>query len=153
MVFIKDFAIAYKGSYKPKNPSKYKGNPDTIIYRSLWERKFMIYCDTNPNVLEWSSEELVVPYVNPFDNRIHRYFVDFWVKLQEKDGSVSCKMIEIKPDKQTKEPKKKIKATRRYLNEVQTFAINTSKWKAAEEYCKKNGWQFLILTEKHLFRK
>mgnify|MGYP000868761613 CR=1 FL=1 len=113
----------------------------------------MIYCDTNPNVLEWSSEELVVPYVNPFDNRIHRYYVDFWVKLQEKDGSVSCKMIEIKPDKQTKEPKKKIKATRRYLNEVQTFAINTSKWKAAEEYCKKNGWQFLILTEKHLFRK
>ena len=113
----------------------------------------MKFCDDTENVIEWSSEEIVVPYFSPIDNRMHRYFVDFYIKTKEKDGSISQKLIEIKPDKQTKEPTKPKNTTRRYLSEVKSWIINNHKWKSAEKYCKDRGWEFLILTEKHLFKK
>ena len=69
--------MAYKGKYRPTHPSKYRGKPTNIIYRSLWELKFMKYCDSNKNILEWGSEEVIVPYRSPIDNRYHRYFPDF----------------------------------------------------------------------------
>jgi hypothetical protein len=34
----------------------------------------------------------------------------------------------------------------------QTFLINRAKFKAAEEYCKKLGMKFVVITEKDLFR-
>ena len=74
--------MAYKGLYKIKNLSKYKGNPAKVTYRSLWERKFMVYCDNNPNILKWSSEEIIIPYRSPIDKRIHRYFPDFWIQIK-----------------------------------------------------------------------
>ena len=52
--------MAYKGKYRPTRPYKYKGDPTKIIYRSLWERKFMQYCDSTTNVLEWGSEEIAL---------------------------------------------------------------------------------------------
>ena len=64
--------MAYKGKYKPKYRSKYKGDPTKIIYRSLWERRFMVYCDENPNIIKWASEEVIIPYRSPLDKRIHR---------------------------------------------------------------------------------
>ena len=72
--------MSYKGKYRPTNKRKYKGDVNSIVYRSLWERKFMVYLDTNPDITEWGSEEIVIPYVSPLDGKRHRYFPDFYVR-------------------------------------------------------------------------
>jgi hypothetical protein len=142
--------MSYKGKFKPKNYQKYKGDPTNIVYRSLLERRFMVYCDEKPWILEWSSEEIVVPYKSPIDNRWHRYFVDFWIKYRKSNNEIKTLLIEVKPDSQTRPPTKKDKITRRFLTEVQTWGINQAKWKAASEYCLDRKWEFKILTEKDL---
>jgi hypothetical protein len=145
--------MAYKGRYKPKNSSKYDGDPTNIIYRSLLERRFMVYCDTNSSILKWSSEEIVVPYVSPVDNRWHRYFVDFWIQYKDSNGNLRASLIEVKPMSQTKEPKRLEpgkKPTRRFISEVMTWGVNQAKWKAATNYCQDRKWDFKILTEKDL---
>lgn len=141
--------MSYKGKYKPSHPEKYKGDPTGIIYRSLWERKFMVYCDTNSYVKKWCSEEIAIPYLSPIDDKYNRYYVDFLVEFQTKNGS-EVFLIEIKPKKQCMEPKKGNKTTRRYLNEVKTWQINNSKWSHATEFAKKYNWKFKILTEDDL---
>jgi len=141
--------MAYKGKYIPKNPEKYKGNSDNIIWRSTWEARVMKQLDENPNVLWWGSEELFIRYYNPIDNKIHRYFPDFVVKVKRKDETVMTYLLEVKPEAQTKPPKQKRK-TKRFLEESKTYVINQSKWKAATEFCKDHGWQFKVLTEKDL---
>ena len=80
--------MSYKGKYYPSFPRKYKGDPTNIVYRSLWERKFMVYCDKNQNILEWASEEIAIPYRSPIDNRVHRYFPDFYMKVKETNGKI-----------------------------------------------------------------
>ena len=75
--------MSYKGRYRPSNPKKYKGNPSNIVYRSLWERKFMVYCDNHTKILEWGSEEIMLPYRSPIDNKIHRYYPDFYIKADD----------------------------------------------------------------------
>ena len=146
--------MAYSGKYIPSNPKKYRGNYSQIIYRSLWERKLMVYCDMNEKVLEWGSEEIIIPYLSPWDNRVHRYFPDFYMKVKQTDGTYKMFIIEVKPKAQTKEPVKNPKRrTKRWLNEVFTYAINQAKWKSAEEFCKDKGMEFKIFTEDHLFPK
>ena len=146
----------YQGRFKPKNPSKYMGDPTNIIYRSGWEFKLMRYLDSHPNVLQWGSEELVIPYRSPIDGRMHRYFPDFLVKQINKYGNKETILIEVKPKAQTVPPdiaKAKTatgKASRRYINEVKTWGINQAKWKAAEEFCDDRGWKFQIMHEGHL---
>ena len=142
--------MSYKGKYKPSLPSKYKGDPTNIIYRSLWERKFMVYCDQTTNVLEWGSEEIALPYRSPIDNRIHRYFPDFYIKVRENTGRIKKYLIEVKPKKQCMEPKVQKKKTRSYIYEVCEYAKNQAKWKAAEEYCMDRGLEFKVLTEDEL---
>jgi len=142
--------MAYSGIYKPVNPKKYRGNPRRVTYRSLWERKYMIYCDHTPSVLEWGSEEIAIPYRSPIDNKSHRYYPDFYIKIREKNGKISRYIVEIKPKKQTKPPYDKDKRTRAYKNAVLTFAKNRAKWDAAEDYCEDRQMKFLILTEDHL---
>ena len=143
--------MTYKGKYIPKNPQKYKGNPSQIIYRSLWERKFMVYCDKNDKVIEWGSEEVIVPYRSPWDGKIHRYFPDFYIKIEQTSGGVKKFIIEVKPEYQTKEPTKTPKKrTRKWYKEVQTYGINQAKWKSAIDWCANRGMEFKILTEKHL---
>ena len=78
--------MAYSGKFKPVNYRKYKGDPTKIIWRSLWERKFMTYCDANPSIIEWGSEEIVIPYISPVDGKVHRYFPDFYIKYVNKQG-------------------------------------------------------------------
>ena len=141
--------MSNKGRFKPKNPQKYKGDPNNIIYRSTWEVKVMNYLDENPNVLWWGSEELPIPYLNPVDKKKHRYFPDFIAKMRKADGTVMTYVIEVKPEKQTLPPTQKRK-TKTFLQEAITYEINKAKWYAAEEFCKDHGWQFLILTERHL---
>lgn len=143
--------MKYKqGFFKPRNPEKYKGDPTNITYRSQWELKFMAYIDNHPNVIWWKSEEVIVPYRSPIDNKIHRYFPDFVIFMINKDGRKETVMIEIKPKSQTLEPIKQSKKTKRYINEVYTWGINQAKWKAAAEYCADRGWKFQIMTEDHL---
>ena len=142
--------MSYKGRYQPNNPLKYKGNFRNIIYRSLWELKFMKYCDSNQNILEWGSEEFWLPYRSPLDNKVHRYFPDFYIKVRENNGMVKKYVIEIKPKKQCIEPKPQKKKTRTYIYEVREYAKNQAKWKAAEEYCLDRGLQFKVLTENEL---
>ncbi len=142
--------MLHQGYFKPKNPQKYKGDPTNIIYRSGWELKFMLYVDSHPEILEWGSEEFSIPYRSPMDGKIHRYYPDFYLKKKSKDGKLQTLVVEIKPLKQTVEPQKQSKKTKRYINEVMTWGINSSKWKAAQDFCKDRNWQFLILTEKEL---
>lgn len=108
----------------------------------------MVYLDTNSNVIEWSSEEIVIPYVSPVDNRPHRYFPDFFVRT--KTGAM---ILEVKPLKQSLPPTPKKRVTRKHLNEVMTFGVNQAKWKAAMEYCLDRGWKFKVITEQELFGK
>ena len=142
--------MSYKGKYQPSYPKKYKGDPTNIIYRSLWERRFMIYCDNNQNILEWGSEEIVVPYRSPLDNRYHRYFPDFYIKVKESSGKIKKMIIEIKPQKQCVEPKVQKRKTKAYIYEVVEYAKNQAKWKAAEEWCLDRGYEFKVLTENEL---
>ena len=142
--------MAYKGRYNPVNPKKYKGNPQNIIYRSLWERKFMVYCDTNDKVLEWGSEEIIIPYISPWDSKVHRYFPDFYIKVKQSSGNLKKFIIEVKPKKQTRPPKPVERKTKRWIKEVRTFGINEAKWKHASKWCKDNDMEFKILTEEEL---
>lgn len=144
--------MAYKGIFKPQNPSKYMGNPTQIVYRSMWERRFMKYCDNSANVIRWASEEVVIPYYNPLDKKLHRYFVDFLVEIRTPEG-VKTWLVEIKPKKQCREPEKKKRVTRGYITEVQTWITNKAKWEAAKRVSDERGWHFKILTEDDLFKK
>ena len=142
--------MAYSGRFHPKNPKKYVGDVSNIWYRSLWERKTMVWLDEHVSVLEWSSEELIIPYLSPLDNKYHRYFPDFVAKVKTKEGNIVKYVIEIKPASQTKPPERKKKVTKRFINEVATWGVNEAKWKAAGEFCADRGWEFKILTEKEL---
>lgn len=127
-------------------PEKYTGDPTTIIMRSSWETKFASWCDKNPSITKWSSEETVIPYRCPTDEKIHRYFVDF--KITTSVGKTY--LVEVKPSKQTQPPEYPGRRTQRYLVESLTFMKNQAKWKAADEYAKDRGWQFKIITEYEL---
>ena len=142
--------MAYKGKYKPSHSKKYKGDPTNIIYRSLWERKFMQYCDSNSNVLEWGSEEIALPYRSPVDNKVHRYFPDFYVKVKEPTGKIKKMLLEVKPLKQTMKPKKPKRKTKGYIYEVYEYAKNQAKWKAAKNFCDDRNWEFKVMTEREL---
>ena len=110
----------------------------------------MVYCDLNENILEWGSEEIVIPYRSPIDNRVHRYFPDFYVKLKETTGKTKKYIIEVKPKKQTKPPSKSKRQTKGYLREVYEYARNQAKWEAAVDYCKDRLYEFKIMTEDEL---
>ena len=142
--------MSYKGKYQPSYPKKYKGDPSNIIYRSLWERKFMRYCDNTPSILEWGSEEMFVWYMSPIDKKPHRYFPDFYIKVQEANGKVKKYIIEIKPQRQTLPPEKPKRQSKGYLREVYEYARNQAKWKAAKEWCLDRGYEFKVLTENEL---
>jgi hypothetical protein len=142
--------MAYSGKFNPKNPNKYLGDPTNIFWRSLWERRVMTHLDDNPNVVGWSSEEIIIPYLSPVDNRWHRYFPDFLVKSRNKQGLIETIIIEVKPSSQATAPKTQKRVTQRYITEVMTYGVNQAKWKAADEYCKDRNWKFIVVTEKEL---
>lgn len=139
-----------KGKFIPRNVSKYRGDYRNIIYRSSWELKFMKYCDLNKNILEWGSEEIVIPYRSPLDGKIHRYFVDFYIKVKNVDGDIQKYLIEVKPKKQTKAPKVQKKMTKKYVYEVTEYAKNQAKWDAAKEFCEDRNYKFMLITEDEL---
>ena len=149
-MYIRYMGESVKSRYKPEFPVKYAGDSGNIICRSSWERKFCQWCDLNENVLQWGSEELPIPYLSPVDNRIHKYYPDFIIKIKENTGKIKTYVIEVKPKKQTAPPKKKKRETKGYLYEMSTYAVNQAKWKAASEYCRDRRIEFKIITEQEL---
>ena len=141
----------YKGKFKVKNSQKYKVNPSNIIYRSLMELRFMKWCDSSEKILQWSSEEVIIPYISPIDNKRHRYFPDFLIQTAK-----GWFLIEVKPQVESRPPKKKLveklnlKKKRRYMKSVRTWLVNEAKWEAAKKVCEVEGWTFEIFTEKQL---
>lgn len=141
------------GKFFPNNPKKYQGDVNAIWYRSLWERNVMVKLDTWDTILEWASEEKFIPYRSPVDNKIHRYFVDFIVKMRMPDGAIKVVMLEVKPKAQVLEPKKPKRVTKRYITEVMEWGVNQAKWAAAAAYCADKGWEFKVITEEDIFGK
>lgn len=135
----------YKGKYKLINPEKYRGDKDNIIFRSGWERYAFKWCDTNKDIVEWSSEEIVISYYYEASKRMHRYFPDLYYKT--KKGKKY--LIEIKPAKETVPPTGK-KRTTKFVEEGYTWIKNQNKWEAAEEWAIKHGMEFHVWTEKEL---
>jgi len=136
-----------QGVFIPNNKEKFIGSK--AFYRSGLELKFMRFCDNNQNVLKWGSENVIVPYVSPLDGRVHRYFVDNFVIIKE--GAIIKKyLVEIKPSKQTIAPTTKYKKKEHLIYEQSMYVVNQAKWQAAREFCKKTGFEFLILTEKDI---
>ncbi len=125
------FGNNFKGRFVPRNAWKYNGNIKQIIYRSSWERLFMVYCDKCPSILQWSSEEFKIPYV--FEGKNRTYYPDFWVEIHDKKGNIVRKMIEIKPHYQKK------------------WKINQAKWAEARKFAEENYMDFEVFTEKELF--
>lgn len=138
-----------QGYYKPRNPHKYAGDVDKIVYRSSYELQMHTFLDNNERVLRWSSEEVVIPYVKPTDGKIHRYFPDYWVEYVNKDGEILQEIIEVKPKSQTRSPRKNSKSL---LYEQRTLAINMAKWAAADAFCKAHNMRFRIITERSVFK-
>lgn len=142
----------YHGKFTPRNPQKYKGDIHNIVFRSLWERSFMNFLDTHKSILAWGSETVIIPYRYSVDQKLHRYFVDFFIQVLDEAGNIKKYLIEIKPYAQTLPPVQKTKTrTNRYVDQVCEYMKNCDKWSAAREYCDKNGMKFEIITEKQLF--
>lgn len=139
--------------WNPINKEKYQGDYTNIIARSSWEIRFFNWCDLNPSILYWSSEEVIVPYICATDGKWHRYFLDGKITVKNKTGEIKTYLIEIKPEKETMPPIYPGKQTKRYLTETLTFMKNQSKWKAAKQFAYDRKWEFIVLTEKHLFDK
>ena len=142
----------YKGKFVLTQRQKYRGDPNKIEFRSSWEYAFMHWCDTNPRCLKWNSEEIRIPYLCTINNKHRHYVMDFWVLL---DDNIEY-LVEIKPAKQTKPPKKPSKKTRNaiqnYLYAESTWVNNMDKWRAAVDYAKQRKYKFVIMTE-HKLRK
>ena len=142
--------MAYSGRFKPKNPQKYVGDTNNIIYRSSWECRVMDWLDRNDDILSWGSEEIAISYISPIDGRPHRYYPDFVVKFKDKDDKHKIMILEVKPKYQTQQPKKPQRVTKKYIQDVMDWGKNQAKWKVASEYCMDRGWEFKLITEDHL---
>ena len=136
-----------QGIFIPRNKEKFLGSK--AIYRSSLELRFMKFCDNNQNVVKWGSENVVIPYLNPLDGKIHRYFVDNFVQIKEGE-KIKRYLVEIKPSKQLLPPTTKYRKKSNLIYEQTMYITNQAKWQAARDWCNKKGLEFIILTEKHL---
>ncbi len=138
-----------QGKFNPSNPDKCTSK--SIIFRSSWELHFMQWCDKNPSIVSWSSEEVIIKYVKPSDGRMHRYFMDFSIKSRDAKGNLVTTLIEVKPYKETIKPIKGRKSDKSFMKAMLTYTTNQAKWAYTREFCKRRGWNFKIITEKELF--
>jgi hypothetical protein len=144
--------MAWRGNFKPDHPEKYAGDASNIVYRSRIELRYMQYLDHHPDIIQWASEELHLPYISPKDHMQHRYFPDLLVKKRNSDGTTRVMMIELKHSSDLKEPQppKNPQGRRRFLAETITWNVNQAKWAAAKAYCADRGWEFCVMSEKEL---
>jgi hypothetical protein len=137
-----------------KHPEKYLSENKVVTARSGWEISWITkFLDSRTDVVGWTSEDFFIPYFYPVDNRMHRYFPDFHVHFKTKEGKIVERIIEIKPFVETLQPKVPSRKTRTYIDRVNTYIKNQSKWAAAEKYCadlrsKGKEIYFDVITEK-----
>jgi hypothetical protein len=134
-----------KGLYTPVNLEKYLGDPAKIRFLSRWELRFMVFCDTNRDVIAWGSEEIKLAYAHPIKNRVAMYIPDFVIKFKDKDDRIRTEIVEIKPMKET------VLTERSSNYDKISIAVNHAKWAAAEAFCAQNGMKFRVLTEQSIF--
>ncbi|NMC60115.1 MAG: hypothetical protein GYA51_12165 [Candidatus Methanofastidiosa archaeon] len=152
-----------------KNPEKYIGDPNLIIYRSSWEFSFIKWCDASPSIIKWSSEPIKVPYYdrvskleecrklgldpnNPRNWTIKNYNTDFWVLIDKGGERPEKWFIEIKPKDKLTKPKQvsahaPLKEIRRYNNLMKEYLINEAKFAALKDWAEKNQSKFYVFTE------
>lgn len=142
-----------KKRFRPNHPEKYMGDANNIIIRSSWELRAFQFCDNNPNVLKWGSEEIAIPYMKPFPGgyKPARYYPDLYVEYMDRDGNLIKELIEVKPEKFTRASRARNTATKAFEN-IQ-YIVNMAKFTAANNWCQQNGVKFSVLTEKSIFRK
>jgi hypothetical protein len=151
VTYLSGMSKTLQGKFRPQNPEKYKGDPSNIIYRSSWERIFMRWADNNKAVKKWQSEEKAIWYYNPITKKNARYFPDFLIEYENKAGILITELIEVKPQKQIDGPPVQPKRrTRAWMNAVQTYVVNRAKWEAAIKWCEDRGYNFRLISEKHL---
>jgi len=136
-----------QGIFIPNNKDKFIG--ERAVYRSGLELKFFRFCDNNPNVLRWGSENIKIPYHNPLTKRTHRYHIDNYVVIKEGD-TITKYCVEVKPYKQTKPPTTKYRKQEHLIYEQKQYVTNQAKWAAARKYCESHKYKFIILTEKEI---
>lgn len=139
------------GDFKPLNPEKYRGNINDIIFRSSYELAAFKFCDSEPAIIMWNSEEEIIPYMNPRTGRQSRYMMDLKIWTADPEtGELKITLVEIKPLTQTRPPRKGNKKDETYMRECATWAVNSAKWEATERYCAERGWAFVKWTEEEL---
>lgn len=94
-----------------------------FYYQSSYEDRFLNYCETTERVTSLEKSPFCIPYLGQ-DGTGHNYFPDFFI-----NGSI---LIEIKP------------------KSMLDFNNNRSKILAGFDFCEKNGYKFLVVTEKEL---
>jgi len=129
-----------QGTYQILNPEKYAGKK-LPYYRSSWENSFCRFCDNNPAIIQWSSESIMIPYVNPFTGKKTIYIPDFFIVYMNKKGQRKGEVIEVKPFSQVAMENTKS------MRDKASVALNTAKWTAARAWCKSQGVTFRIVTE------
>jgi len=135
-----------QGEFAPTNTQKYIGK-FPITYRSSWELSMMRVLDLHPNVTQWASESISIPYQHPLTGKWTFYIPDFLIVFVDKNGNKRAEIIEIKPLKEAVVEKAKSKKDKLVL------AVNQAKWAAAIAWCHKNGMTFRVMTEEQLFRQ
>ena len=135
-----------QGPYVVMNPKKYAGK-GVPKYRSGWELAFMRFCDSNNHIINWSSESIVIPYINPLTGKQTRYIPDFLIQYINKHNKVVTELIEIKPKKQS------ILESKANNRDRMVVAVNHAKWAAAQKWCQRSGLTFRVITEDDIFRQ
>ena len=141
------------GFFHPRNPKKYVGDLNKIVFRSSWEKDFMDFLDNNTMVKRWGSEIISIPYIKPTTGRVHKYYPDFYVEyINRKTGKIVQDLVEVKPDKQIRKPTTRGKSKKTQLYEAITWSVNMAKWRSAQLYCDKYGFNWKVLSENDIFR-
>lgn len=139
--------MAIGGKFIPRNPQKYAGNPNNIMFRSTWELSVMKFFDSSTSVIKWASEEVKIPYVSPLDGLVHNYYPDFIVIYTDKAGALQKDLVEVKPASQSLAERAKSDRDKAAL------LVNLAKWKFAEQWAKQRGMNFRVITEHSIFKQ
>lgn len=141
-----------KKRFTPKHPEKYMGDASNIIIRSSWELRVFQFCDNNPNIFKWGSEEIEIKYMKPTIQGFKpaRYYPDLYVEYVDREGEIRKELIEVKPEKFTRASRSRNQATKAFEN--MQYIVNSAKFNAANNWCQQNGIKFSVLSEKSIFR-
>jgi hypothetical protein len=135
-----------QGIYTVRNPGKYVGR-GTPRYRSGWEMTFMMFLDSNDNIVQWASESISIPYRNPITGKQSMYVPDFFVTYRGRDNTTRAELIEIKPKKQSLIESKMSDRDRAIV------AVNYAKWASSQKWCQRNGLTFRVINEDQIFHQ